>query len=279
MNSRLLLVLSAVFILASCISDGGRKGGYYEDDGPPTRSARDFASIPDATPEPLPRSRTGNRPYTVFGKRYVPLSEARGFRQQGEASWYGKKFHGNLTSSGERYDMFKMTAAHKVLPLPSFVRVRNLDNDRTIVVKVNDRGPFLHNRIIDLSYAAAMKLGIVATGTGRVVIETVFSDGDKADLKEPLSDELIPLEMPQQTTGFYVQAGAFGQIANAYRLRAKLEGLGFSQVNIKKGVSKNRELFIVRIGPFPTLEETTKTQDRLDPNLTESSRIVSQGGG
>ncbi len=111
------------------------------------------------------------------------------------------------------------------------------------------------------------------------MIETVFSDGDKADLKEPLSDELIPLEMPQQTTGFYVQAGAFGQIANAYRLRAKLEGLGFSQVNIKKGVSKNRELFIVRIGPFPTLEETTRTQDRLDPNLTESSRIVSQGGG
>lgn len=279
MSSRLLLALSAVLLLTSCISDGSRKGGYYEDDGPPTRSDRDFASIPDAAPESLPLSRTGNRPYTVFGKKYVPLSEAVGFRQKGEASWYGKKFHGNLTSSGERYDMFEMTAAHKVLPLPSFVRVQNLDNGRTIVVKVNDRGPFLHNRIIDLSYAAAMKLGIVATGTGRVVIETVFSEKEETALMAPLPEELIPLEMPQQTAGFYVQAGAFGQISNADRLRAELERLGFSLVKIENGGNGNRGLFRVRIGPFSTLEEAYRTQGRLDPNLAESSRIVSQGGG
>lgn len=152
-------------------------GGYYEDDGPGAIPP-DVANIPDAVPRSEPRSRSGNKPYQVFGKQYVPISDAAGYRERGVSSWYGKKFHGRPTSSGEPYDMYAMTAAHRTLPLPSYVRVRNLENGRSVIVRVNDRGPFLNNRIIDLSYAAAAKLGIIGRGTGMVEIETVTAGGE-----------------------------------------------------------------------------------------------------
>src|SRR3990170_3920862 len=168
---RLVLPI-VVLVLAGCQT--ARRGGYYQDDGPgaqppPVEAAR----IADAVPKPEPRSRGGNRPYTVMGRQYVPLADARGYRERGVASWYGRKFHGRQTSNGETYDMHAMTAAHKTLPLPSYVRVRNLENGRSAIVRVNDRGPFLNNRIIDLSYAAASKLGIAGTGTGLVEVEAV----------------------------------------------------------------------------------------------------------
>ncbi len=168
----LMIVAVTGLTLTSC---GGVRqpdssgGGYYGGDGPPVQSV-DLDKIPNAVPRREPRSRYGNHTYKVFGKRYVPMKSAKGFRQKGIASWYGKKFHGRRTSSGETYDMFKMTAAHPTLPLPTYVRVTNLDTKKQIIVKVNDRGPFLHGRIIDLSYAAAHKLGIARKGTGRVHI-------------------------------------------------------------------------------------------------------------
>ena len=170
----LIIVVFIGLALAAC---GGNQrtrssGGYHGGDGPPLQ-ARDFGEIPDAVPRREPRSRYGNNPYQVLGKRYIPMKLARGFRQKGVASWYGKKFHGQRTSSGEIYDMFKMTAAHPTLPLPTYVRVTNLDTKKWIIVKVNDRGPFLHGRIIDLSYAAAHKLGIAGKGTGRVHIKAI----------------------------------------------------------------------------------------------------------
>ena len=138
----------------------------------------DVSKIPDAIPKQEPRAATGNKAYTALGVRYTPMADARGYRERGVASWYGKKFHGRPTSSREPYDMYAMTAAHKTLPLPSYVRVRNLQNGRAVVVRVNDRGPFLHDRVIDLSYAAAHKLGIVGTGTGLIEVEAVEPGGN-----------------------------------------------------------------------------------------------------
>ena len=175
MMTRWLLLIPLLVLLSAC-GTLSRSGGYYEDDGPDANPPANIASIPDAVPKPEPRSDSGNSPYTVSGKTYYPLADASGYHERGIASWYGRKFNGKRTSSGEPYDMYAMTAAHKTLPLPSYVRVRNLQNGRSIVVRVNDRGPFLSNRLIDLSYAAAAKLGILGTGTGIVEVDAISVD-------------------------------------------------------------------------------------------------------
>jgi peptidoglycan lytic transglycosylase len=165
-----------VLLLVAGCSSTPQRGGYYKDDGPGARLP-DLASIPDAVPRAEPLHRWANRPYERFGKRYVPLTRVGPFEQRGLASWYGKRFHGSATSSGEIYDMYKMSAAHPILPIPSYARVTNLANGRTVVVRVNDRGPFHSSRIIDLSYAAAYKLGYVATGSARVLVEQIVPGG------------------------------------------------------------------------------------------------------
>jgi rare lipoprotein A len=167
--------LLAALLVAGCSSTPER-GGYYKDDGPGDR-APDLAAIPDAVPRAEPLHRWANRPYERFGRRYVPLTRVGPFQQRGLASWYGRRFHGNPTSSGERYDMYRMSAAHPLLPIPSFARVTNLANGRTVVVRINDRGPFHSDRIIDLSYAAAYKLGYVEAGSTRVLVEQVVPGG------------------------------------------------------------------------------------------------------
>jgi len=167
-----LLLAIVVLTLASCSFSKRQSGGYYQDDGPGKRRV-DISKIPNATPRNEAISRAASRPYKIRGKRYVPLQTAKGFRQEGFASWYGKKYHGRKTSNGEVYDMYAMTAAHTTLPIPSYVRVTNINNQRSVIVRVNDRGPFIDNRIIDLSYVAAKKLGIVSSGTGRVLVEAL----------------------------------------------------------------------------------------------------------
>lgn len=153
---------------------GTKSPSYYSDDGPPEIIPVELAKIPDAVPTDEPFHRGASRPYTVFGRTYVPVINNDAFRQTGVASWYGRKFHGQKTAIGEPYDMFAMSAAHPTLPLPSYARVTNLDNQKSVVVRVNDRGPFLHERIIDLSYAAAHRIGIAGPGSGRVLVERVF---------------------------------------------------------------------------------------------------------
>ena len=165
-----ILPLLLAALQAACSTAPSNRGGYYQDDGPHHRPAVDVSTIPDAVPRAEARSPGGNKPYRVFNKMYYPLKESDNYRARGIASWYGKKFHGRKTSNGETYDMYAMTAAHKTLPLPSYVRVRNLNNGHTVTVRVNDRGPFLENRLIDLSYAAAARLGIVGGGTGLVEV-------------------------------------------------------------------------------------------------------------
>jgi rare lipoprotein A len=155
---------------------GSGRGGYYQDDGPGDAPPEGLHDIPDAEPKIEPYTRRGNRPYVVFGKSYTPFTDGRPFKQRGIGSWYGKKFHGQMTSSGEIYDMYKMTAAHPTLPLPSYVRVTNLSNGRQVIVRVNDRGPFHSGRIIDLSYTAALKLGYIARGSAELEVERLLPD-------------------------------------------------------------------------------------------------------
>jgi rare lipoprotein A len=155
-------------------AEPGKRPSYYSTDGPPDRVPDNLASIPDALPTNEPYHRFANRPYTVFGRTYVPVVNNAPTRERGMASWYGKKFHGQKTASGEVYDMFTMTAAHKTFPIPSFARVTNVRDGRSVIVRVNDRGPFLEERVIDLSFAAATRLGIAGPGSGLVEVERVF---------------------------------------------------------------------------------------------------------
>ncbi|RMD69130.1 MAG: septal ring lytic transglycosylase RlpA family protein [Gammaproteobacteria bacterium] len=205
-------------------------------DGPP-RDPVDLSGIPDAVPKREPKSAYGNpRSYEVFGKRYQVRASSKGYRERGMASWYGKKFHGRRTSSGEIYDMYAMTAAHRTLPLPSYVEVTNLKNGRKVVVRVNDRGPFAKDRIIDLSYAAAYKLGILKEGTAPVMIEAIDVD--------------IPV---------YVQAGAFSRKVHAEKLRKRLQAEGIRKVHLNEG----RGMYRVWVGPFRRESEARHLAHRL----------------
>ncbi|MFN3566587.1 MAG: septal ring lytic transglycosylase RlpA family protein [Burkholderiaceae bacterium] len=168
---RRIAVAALVLALAACSTAPGRRaGGFYQDDGPPERAPADLAATPDAVPRIEPLHPYANRPYRALGRSFTPITDDRPFRQRGLASWYGRQFHGNRTSSGERYDMFAMSAAHPTLPIPSYARVTNVRSGASAVVRINDRGPFKPDRVIDLSYAAAVKLGIAATGTGEVEV-------------------------------------------------------------------------------------------------------------
>ncbi len=241
---RIIAISGLILLLASC-SLFKRDGGYYSDDGPPKHGKVDIASIPDAVPRHEARSRTGNNTYTALGKRYRPMAQARGFTQRGQASWYGKKFHGRRTSSGEVYDMFGMTAAHPTLPLPSYVRVTNLDNNRSVVVKVNDRGPFLHGRIIDLSYAAAVKLDIVRTGTGDVEVEAVFPAE-----QQTVATAANEIPVAKNTGNIFVQVAAFGSQGNALHFRETLLKHVQHPVQVTPVMVAGNQMHRVWVGPF-----------------------------
>jgi rare lipoprotein A len=221
---------------------------------PPTRSVAtpppaEVERIPDVTPRAEPLSKLGNPAfYDALGKRYFVMQSAAGYQERGVASWYGPGFHEASTSSGEQYNMYSMTAAHKTLPLPTYVQVTNLNNGRSIVVRVNDRGPFKSGRIIDLSYAAATKLDMVRDGTAFVEVKAILP-----------GDNTVPAvaASPATTTisTMYVQAGAFGDAANAERLAAQLRNRGFANVFVRDDVVKTRTLYRVRIGPVAKVEE------------------------
>lgn len=218
-----------------------------EQDGPGYR--RVDSDTPDAVPRDEPLSRYGNpESYEVFGKTYYPMKSAQGFVEKGIASWYGSKFHGRKTSSGEIYDMYAMTAAHKQLPLPTWVEVRNLENGATAVVKVNDRGPFHDNRIIDLSYAAATRLGIVDKGTGFVEIRAV-SAGDKAGHGRVAGDTA-----PADTAALYLQIGAFSDRNNARRLAERVRASLPFGVVVREAKVNGRTVYRVQVGPVVSVD-------------------------
>ena len=174
--SRLLRLTSVCVLLAllgACSGSGKRGGGYYLDDGPDANPPANLDAVPDAVPKIEAFTPSTGKPYVIFGKTYTPDVSGGPYRAQGHASWYGKKFHGKATANGERYDMYGMTAAHPTLPLPSYVRVTRLSTNKSVVLRVNDRGPFLNNRLIDLSYVAAYKLGMLSPGSAEVLVERI----------------------------------------------------------------------------------------------------------
>jgi rare lipoprotein A len=274
MKKALLLMLAA-FVLTAC-SGLPRKGGYYQDDGPPRRSRVDVASIPDAVPRAEPLSQSGNQPYTVNGSTYFPLQVAAGYRKRGVASWYGKKFHGRRTSSGEPYDMYAMTAAHKTLPLPSYVQVHNLKNGRSVIVRVNDRGPFLHNRLIDLSYAAATRLGIVSTGTGLVEIQVVGPQSTATGMPASPAPQpdTVQTEKSAPVPRLYLQIGAFTSWANAVTLRARLADAQLGPVKIYSELQGKIRIYRVRIGPIDSVEESDQLVQRAAARGISDAHIV-----
>lgn len=224
----------------------------------------------DVIPRSEPLSAYGNpESYVVLGKRYFVMSSSRGYVEQGIASWYGKKFHGRRTSNGEKYDMYAMTAAHKSLPLPAYVRVTNLSNGRSVVVRVNDRGPFHQNRIIDLSYAAAQKLDMVHSGTALVEVRAVGEAQDRilmaADGGKPHTGPLVDWrDQSHLRNRIYVQVGAFASRNNADQLLSRLLQARFTGVQILDINEPEKPLHRVRIGPLHSVSATDDVVARLE---------------
>ncbi len=219
---------------------------------PPPPSERKLASIPDAVPKKEPLSRYGNpEVYTVFNKQYYPMKHVkRGFTEKGLASWYGPNFHGKMTSTQEPYDMYKMTAAHKTLPLPSYVEVKNLDNGKKVVVRVNDRGPFHEGRIIDLSYTAAWKLDVIQHGTAPVQIRVLSAADQPLIMAKNRKNRASHKSYENHGKKKYLQAGIFSSKHNAHTLKRKLGALMDFPVSIRKKPNSSRELFQVLVGPI-----------------------------
>jgi|HigsolmetaAR201D_1030396.scaffolds.fasta_scaffold02527_9 rare lipoprotein A len=256
----LLALLCAIGALAGC-SNAPRRP---QPSPPPQTAPADVAAIPDAIPKPEPRSAKGNPPfYTVLGKRYFVMQSAEGYVERGVASWYGPGFHSKYTSNGEVYDMYAMTAAHKTLPLPTYVQVTNLSNGRSVVVRVNDRGPFKEGRIIDLSYTAAAKLDMLRSGTAFVEVRAISANAP-------------PLQQTAASTpsALFVQAGAFSSEANASKLVAQLRAEGISNASIRADTVDGRTLFRVRVGPVPSVADFDRTLARLKKLGIEDAHLA-----
>lgn len=253
--------------LDSDYTPGGLYAPGVADSGPAT--AIDVSGVQEPVPRDEPRSRYGNRsPYTVLGKSYKVRDSAAGYSERGVASWYGAKFNGRATSSGELYDMCLFSAAHKTLPLPSFVRVTNLDNGRSLIVRVNDRGPFHSGRIMDLSYAAAVRLGVDRTGTARVELQAIDGDGNPAPSVQVAQGAGIAVEGSERI----VQVGSFGEKVNAQRLADRLQRAGIDAVDMDQAQVAGQHVWRVRIGPvgaekLPGLLEQLRELDLPNPRV------------
>src|SRR6476469_1008224 len=292
---RSLSLLAIALVIAGCSSVPPRapstapatSGKYYLDDGPGLNPPPNLDAIPDAVPRLEPLHRAANRPYAVLGREYVPATTLTPYRERGVASWYGRKFHGQKTSIGEPYDMYAMTAAHPTLPLPSYARVTSVASGRSVIVRVNDRGPFLHDRIIDLSYAAAHRLGIAQDGSGEVDVEAILPGAlaESAQAARPPLRTIAaapaiapPLAPPSELkpanasadaapvssagAGYSVQLGAFANFANAQAFLAHVQNqLANAQVEPK--IRQAGGLYRVYIGPYTARGEAERTGERI----------------
>jgi len=256
-------LLTALILLVACAEQEKRQPeAVIVNDGRPDQVPVDIDTIPDAIPQFEPWSSSVNpASYEVLGKRYQVLTDNKGFKQQGIASWYGTKFHQKKTATGESYDMFKMTAAHKTLPIPSYVQVTNLDNQRSVIVKVNDRGPFHEHRVIDLSYAAAVKLGIEQAGTGFVEIHAV-QPGDT--------------KVSAEAKKIYYQIGAFSVLENAMLLQEKITALHLTNNRIVTSATSEISLFKLQVGPISSVAEADEMTQKLIKIGIQSGHYISE---
>ena len=304
---RFLIVALVCALLAACSGSGRRGGAYYMDDGPEANPPANHDAVPDAVPRIEPLARGPNNPYSIFGQRYVPDTSGQPYRAQGPASWYGKKYHGKPTSNGERYDMYGMTAAHPTLPIPSYVRVTRVATGKTVVLRINDRGPFLGGRVIDLSYVAAHKLGVLSPGSAEVIVERIMpqqiangtaltASAPAAAPSPPVAATLaapslavagpsvatLPLAAapassatPAAAGSVYLQLGAFSDPARAQAIAARAA----AQMPTQSGVSVNVELGAgnlhrVRVGPFANAEAATQAAGPLETALGVAPRVT-----
>jgi rare lipoprotein A len=245
----LLLCAAAGLLLASCAGEQAKDG--EQADGPSTSGLR-AEDVRDAVPRAEPLARYGNHsPYEVFGKKYHVLDSSQGYHKQGIASWYGSKFHGRRTSSGEPYDMHLATAAHKSLPLPTYAEVTNLDNGKKVIVKINDRGPFKEDRLIDLSYGAALRLGMIASGTARVDVRVIDVSAPGQGVRIVAAPPPVSSERTVEAAGTWLQAGAYGRREGAETLAQRLEQASLVPVSIHDA----EDLFRVWLGPYATHAE------------------------
>jgi len=267
-----LALATALLTLAGC---AGQKP---VDSAPRAGTARQSGPAADPVPRPEPRSNYGNGPvYEVNGKLYNVLDTSYGYRERGVASWYGTKFHGRPTSSREPYDMHEMTAAHKTLPLPTYVRVRNLSNNRSIVVRVNDRGPFVDNRIIDLSYAAAVKLDMIRDGTSLVEVTAISFDNPPVENVRVASVTDDPEPAPGRGKAtVYVQVGAFGDEGNARRRHDLLHEHGIREAFIHRDTAAAQPIYRVRIGPISGVDQYDGLVARLQRIGISETHLVTE---
>ena len=317
--SRSFTILAAVLLVAGCSSvsppprvvapgaPAPSSGKYYLDDGPGTNPPADLDAVPDAVPRLESLSRAANRPYAVFGRAYVPATTIRAYRERGVASWYGRKFHGQKTSIGEPYDMYAMTAAHPTLPLPSYARITNVATGRSVVVRVNDRGPFLHDRIIDLSYAAAHRLGIAQSGSGEVDVEAILpgATAQSAQAAQPPLQPVAsapaitaPLAPPAEVHpvqldadvrpaandvdaapiadvrgGYSVQLGAFANYANAQVFLARVQNQ-LASLPVETKIRQAGGLYRVYIGPYPVRTDAERLGERITQAFGFSTTVA-----
>lgn len=279
---RMGLTCAIALGLAACSSSSKHSGRYSQaQDTAPTQHV-DLSSVKDAVPRVEPYSRYGNpASYVVFGKRYHTLDSSDNYRERGIASWYGTKFHGHRTSSGESYDMYKMSAAHKSLPLPTYARVTNLGNGKSVIVKINDRGPFHDNRLIDLSYAAASRLEILGKGTGLVEVEAIDPRKYNAPSRNPVIMASRPKVGKPSPTGdttnkpaLYLQLGAFSSRGNAEKLKARLSSTVAGNLRITEAMSNRQPVYRLRAGPLASVESADALTKTLADHGIESPRVV-----
>lgn len=275
---------------SSAAPAGKGRGGYYLDDGPEEQVPPGLLDTPDAEPKVEPYAKGPSRPYSIFNKTYTPITDFRSFVQRGSGSWYGKKFHGQRTASGEIYNMYKMTAAHPTLPIPSYARVTNLRNGKQVIVRVNDRGPFHSERIIDLSYTAALKLGYVNGGSSELEVERLLPDeiarinaksSERSKSPEPAaSDPIASIAKPDNASSvtagaaaYFLQFGAYAQSPNALAMRERLLS-GWPQDLPPPTVVQNQRLFRLHSGPFASREAASQAARQLQDRAQIRTTIV-----
>jgi rare lipoprotein A len=291
------LILGAVLaaVLAGCgstpsreppIGKPARSGGYYLDDGPGANPPANIDAIPDAVPRVEPIRAATSRPYMVMGRSYTPMTSLQPYKAHGVATWYGRRYHGKQTSSGEIYDMYAMTAAHTTLPIPSYARVTHLASGKSVVVRINDRGPFVDGRVIDLSYTAAHKLGVLAGGSALVEVETVFPGSPPSQVAaiptqpEPVAPAAAPAPVIVQppaaadVAGYYVQIGAFGSRENADNFLARVQAqLGTTEA---LQVYTRDQLHRVHAGPYPSQAAARQAAQRIGEALAMKPMVLTR---
>ncbi|SDX73384.1 septal ring lytic transglycosylase RlpA family protein [Nitrosomonas halophila] len=249
-------------------------GGYYLDDGPGHNPPANLDAISDAVPRKEALRTANMRPYVALGKTYTPMTRLEPYKERGHASWYGRRYHGKKTASGEIYDMYAMTAAHPTLPIPSYARVTHLQNGKSVIVRINDRGPFLSNRLIDLSYVAAYKLNILANGSAWVEVESIVPGQASAHLDQNQTPSAMALKSSSQASElYYLQLAAFGSARSAHNYLAQLRS-DLPAMSQQARIDETSGLYKILVGPFENRHSAGQAADIITESISIKPMLV-----